>query len=64
MDIRFSKGNIDLMTAISSLMPRSNAFLDFTLMCPLHVLAGTAADDVSLKNEILVAKPMLVKKCP
>lgn len=28
------------------------------------VLAGTAADDVSLKNEILVAKPMLIKKCP
>lgn len=52
------------MTAISSLEPKSSAFLEATLLRPLHVLAGTVADDVSLKNEILVAKPMLVKKCP
>lgn len=64
MENRFCKKNIDLMTAIASLVPKSSAFLDPTLLSSLHVLAGTGADDVSLKNEILVAKPMLVKKCP
>ena len=65
MENRFSKKNVDLMTAISSLVPKSSAFLDDSLLRPLHVLAaGTAADDASLKNEILVAKPMLVKICP
>ena len=44
------------MNAISSLAPKSGAFLDSTQLHPLAVLAGTVADNASLKNEILVAK--------
>ncbi|KAM3616774.1 uncharacterized protein V6R79_023187 [Siganus canaliculatus] len=64
METRFSQRNIDLMTAISSLAPKSSEFLDSTLLHPLAMLAGTVADNASLKNEILVAKKMLMKKCP
>ncbi|KAL7378007.1 hypothetical protein ABVT39_007293 [Epinephelus coioides] len=64
METRFSQKNADLMKALSSLAPKSAAFLDATLLHPLAVLAGTVVDDASLKNEILVAKPMLLKKCP
>ncbi|KAG2466023.1 HNRPK protein, partial [Polypterus senegalus] len=63
METRFSHKNIDLMRAISSLAPKSSAFLDPTLLHPLAVMAGTVADVVSLKNEVLVAKQMLLKKC-
>ncbi|XP_051791533.1 uncharacterized protein LOC127530015 [Erpetoichthys calabaricus] len=63
METRFSHKNIDLMTTISSLAPKSSAFLDSTLLHPLAVMAGTVADVVSLKNEVLVAKQMLLKKC-
>lgn len=62
MENRFSQKNVELMKAISSLAPKSSTFLDPTLLNPLAVLAGTLAGD--LKNEILVAKMMLVKKCP
>lgn len=64
METRFSQKNVDLMKAISSLAPKSSAFLDSTQLHPLAVLAGTVADNASLKNEILVAKQMLLKKCP
>ena len=62
METRFSKKNIDLLTAITFLIPKSSAFLESTLLRNLHVLGDTAADCVTLRNEILVAKPMLVKK--
>lgn len=45
MENRFSKKNVDLMTAISSLLRKSGAFLDSTLLNPLHVLVGSAADN-------------------
>uniref|UniRef100_A0A8C4TJA3 HAT C-terminal dimerisation domain-containing protein n=1 Tax=Erpetoichthys calabaricus TaxID=27687 RepID=A0A8C4TJA3_ERPCA len=41
METRFSHKNIDLMTTISSLAPKSSAFLDSTLLHPLAVMAGT-----------------------
>ncbi|RXN11427.1 hypothetical protein ROHU_010634 [Labeo rohita] len=64
METRFSQRNVDLMKAISSLAPKSSAFLDSTQLQPLTVLVGTVADNASLKNEILVAKQMLLKKSP
>ncbi len=64
MEDRFSQKNVDVMTAVSSLAPKSTAFLNATLLRPLYVLAGIVADDGSLNNEILVAKPLLLKKCP
>ncbi len=62
MENRFSQKNVELMKAISSLAPKSSTFLDPALLHPLAVLAGTVTDD--LKNEFLVAKMMLLKKCP
>lgn len=62
MENRFSQKNAELMKAISSLAPKSSAFLDSSLLHPLALLAVTVADD--LKNVILVAKQMLLKKCP
>lgn len=64
IETRFSQRNVDLMKAISSLAPKSSAFLDSTQLHPLAVLAVTVADNASLKNEILVAKQLLLKKCP
>ncbi len=63
MENRFSTKNVDLMKAVSCLVPTSSGFLDAALLIPLHLLAGTA-DSVSLEYEILVAKPMLAKKFP
>ncbi|KAL7393712.1 hypothetical protein ABVT39_014980 [Epinephelus coioides] len=64
METRFSQKNVNLMKALSSLAPKSMAFLDATMLHTLAVLAGTVVDDASLKNDILVAKQMLLKKCP
>ena len=64
LENRFSKKNLDLMTAISSLVPTSSEFLAPTLLQPLHALSGTGKDYETLKNELIVAKPMLVKECP
>lgn len=63
MENRFPTKNIDLIKAVSCLVPTSSAFLDDKLLSPLHCLAGTA-DAVILANEIIVAKPMLAKKIP
>ena len=59
METRFSKINIDLMRATSSLLPKAASFLDPSLLKPLQVLAATEQNDVSLQNEIAVAKTML-----
>ncbi len=48
MENRFSTKNVDLMKAVSCLVPTSSGFLDATLLSPLHLLAGTA-DSVSLE---------------
>lgn len=64
METRFSQRNVHLMEAISALTPTSSDFLEFTRLQPLAVLAGTVADNESLKNEIIVARRMMLKKCP
>ncbi|KAI2659484.1 Alanine--tRNA ligase [Labeo rohita] len=63
MENRFFTKNVDLMKAVSCLVPTSSGFLDATLLSPLHLLAGTA-DSVSLENEIFVPKPILAKEFP
>lgn len=62
MENRFSTKNLELMKALSCLMPKSNKFLDIHLLEPLCGLAGVAKNE--LQNEILVARPMLSKKLP
>ncbi|KAK0141098.1 hypothetical protein N1851_021900 [Merluccius polli] len=62
METRFSKRNIDLMRATSFLLPKAASFLDPSLLKPLQVLAATEQNDVSLQNEIAVAKTMLLNK--
>lgn len=59
MENRFSTKTVDLPCIVLT----SSAFLDATLLSPLHLLAGTA-DSVSLANEIIVAKSMLNKQFP
>lgn len=49
METRFSQRNVDLMKALSSLAPKSSAFLDSTQLHPLAVLAGKVAGNASLK---------------
>lgn len=55
--VDFPQKKVDL----SCIVPKSNTFLDATLLSPLHLFASTA-DSVSLANGILVAKPMLNKQ--
>lgn len=57
MENRFSEKNV--YWKLSSLVTQSNAqsAVDSTLLHPLHVCAGTAANDESLR------KTMLLKKC-
>lgn len=49
METRFCEKSVDLMKGISCLAPKSQCFLDLTLLHPLAVLAGT--DCPSLKND-------------
>ncbi|CAB1439450.1 unnamed protein product [Pleuronectes platessa] len=62
LETRFCQKNLELMKATSSLVPTSGTFLHGALLHPLVELAGTDAG--CLNNEILVAKPMLLKECP
>ncbi len=64
METRFSQKNVDLMKATSSLLPKTAAFLDPHLLKPLQVLACTEQSSMSLQNEIVVARPMLMDKLP
>lgn len=64
METRFSKKNVDLMKATSSLLPKSASFLDPSVLKPLQVLASTEKNNVSLQSEIAVAKPLLENKLP
>lgn len=63
LENRFSKKNLDLMTAVSSLIATSSTFLDSSALEPLHALAATGTDYMTLKNEMVVAKPMLMRAC-
>lgn len=64
METIFSQKNVDLMKATSSLLPKTAAFLDPHLLKPLQVLARTEQSSLSLQNEIVVARPMLMDKLP
>ena len=66
MENRFSMKNLDIMKAVSCLLPKSSSFLDSCSLGPLQRLADNnkESDYMSLRNEIQVAKPMLLKKFP
>ena len=45
METRFSRGNLDLMKAVSCLLPQSPSFLDVGMLSPLQKLTGSTDSD-------------------